>query len=124
MQGKLVINILIFFSSLYFQNLRAAVDAMQQSVSDLPTLGQGYEYGSSFPGFLELISVQRAKISSLLGSIYNSTGVKTKFPKLVGDLSKVIESNHHLDEKIVSLLLHITYHHRRFLVGCNRASSN
>uniref|UniRef100_A0AC34FDW8 Uncharacterized protein n=1 Tax=Panagrolaimus sp. ES5 TaxID=591445 RepID=A0AC34FDW8_9BILA len=83
------------------QNLRGAVDDLQKAVGDLPILGKGYEYSTSFTGFLKLIEFQRSKVSAHLTTIFNNAGTKPKFPKLIDDVSKIIEANHHLDEKIV-----------------------
>uniref|UniRef100_A0A914Z9P3 HRDC domain-containing protein n=1 Tax=Panagrolaimus superbus TaxID=310955 RepID=A0A914Z9P3_9BILA len=84
------------------QNLRGAVDDLQKAVGDLPILGKGYEYSTSFTGFLKLIEIQRTKVSSHLTTIFSNAGTKPKFPKLIDDVSKIIEANHHLDEKICS----------------------
>lgn len=46
--------------------------------------------------------MQRSKVSNVITQLLNNAGAKTKFPKLIDDVTKIVDANHYLDEKIAS----------------------
>lgn len=81
-----------------------AANELLNVAKKFPKIGRGYELCISYSGFPQLMNVFRDKCSSHIARLYHNAGCKIEFPKMIEDISKMVEANHFLDEKIVSFL--------------------
>uniref|UniRef100_A0AC34R1C1 Uncharacterized protein n=1 Tax=Panagrolaimus sp. JU765 TaxID=591449 RepID=A0AC34R1C1_9BILA len=78
------------------KKLIEAANELANVAKKLPKVGRGYELCISYSGFPQLISAFRDKCSNHVARLYNNAGCKIEFPKMIEDISKIVEANHFL----------------------------
>jgi len=83
-----------------------AIDNLKRISGKLPKVGGGYELCVSYPGFTRVVAACRTRVHATMVELFHNAGCKIQFPKEMDDLSKLIDANHFLDEKITLAIDH------------------